>query len=81
MFAEIFHKVYPGLKFDIPALSKKFKIKTSVLHKVYGRGAQASGRFGQNPYSWGIARVYKFILVKNKKIPMPNKFSNSNLTR
>lgn len=75
----MFHKKYPGLEFDIPLLSRRFRIKKKILHEVYGRGNQAAKSYpGQNPYSWGIARVYKFILVAMKLVKDPT-FSNKNL--
>jgi hypothetical protein len=67
----LFHKTYPGLAFNKNAISKRTKIKRSVLDTVYDRGLKAwktgGSRVGANPQQWAVARVYKFVLVSKKK--------------
>lgn len=66
-----FHKEYPGLPFNKELIARKTGIKKSILNKVYNRGLKAwktgGSRVGANPQQWGTARVYKFVLVTNKK--------------
>ncbi len=64
----LFHKKYPGLKFNKVAMSKRFKIPLKTLDTVFNRGVQAArSRPNANPYQWGTARVYKFVLIENGK--------------
>jgi hypothetical protein len=57
----LFHRVYPGRK---PRLTGKLKT-------VYDRGLKAWQTSGSRPgataQQWGLARVYKFILVSKGK--------------
>lgn len=68
-----FHKVYPGLKFDKNLISKKTKISRKILDTVYDRGRRAwqtgGSRPGMTADQWGVARVYKYVLVTKKKVP------------
>lgn len=70
----LFHKVYPGLKFDKNAISKKTGIPRSNLNTVYDRGLKAwktgGSRPGATAQQWAIARVYKYVLVTKKKAPV-----------
>ena len=70
----LFHKVYPGLPFDKEMISKRTGIKKSILDTVYNRGLKAwktgGSRVGANPQQWGIARMYKFVLITTKKAPL-----------
>jgi hypothetical protein len=69
----LFHKTFPGLRFDKDAISRRTGIKRSTLNTVYNRGLKAwktgGSRVGANPYQWAVARVYKFVLVSKLKIP------------
>ena len=68
-----FHKVYPDLKFNKNAISKKTGIPRSTLDTVYDRGLKAwktgGSRPGASASQWAIARVYKYVLVTKKKAP------------
>lgn len=72
-----FHRVYPGVKFNKQALSRRFRIPVSILDQVYDRGLSAGRHFG-NPYGWAVARTEKFILVHMGKAKAKPK-SNMNL--
>jgi hypothetical protein len=78
-----FHREYPGLPFDKEMISRKTGIKKSILNEVYNRGLKAwktgGSRVGANPQQWGVARVYKFVLVTNKKYPNTTYDPNNNL--
>jgi hypothetical protein len=78
-----FHKEYPGLKFNKELISKRTGINKSVLNTVYNRGLKAwktgGSRVGANPQQWGIARMYKFILVSKKGYPSTKIDPNQNL--
>ena len=69
-----FHKVYPGLKFNKNAISAKTGISRQALNTVYNRGRRAwqtgGSRPGMTADQWGVARVYKFVLVSKKKAPV-----------
>lgn len=69
----LFHKVYPGLKFDKDAIAKKTGISRNVLNTVYDRGLKAwktgGSRPGATAHQWAIARVYKYVLVTKDKAP------------
>jgi hypothetical protein len=69
-----FHKVYPGLKFNKGAISARTGISRSALNTVYDRGRRAwqtgGSRPGMTADQWGVARVYKFVLVSKKKAPV-----------
>jgi hypothetical protein len=69
----LFHRTYPGLKFNKDLISKRTGISKSSLNTVYNRGLKAwkmgGSRPGANPQQWAIARVYKFVLVSKKKAP------------
>ena len=68
-----FHKVYPGLKFNKAAISKKTGIPVGKLNTVYNRGLKAwrtgGSRPGATAQQWGVARTYKFVLVSKRKAP------------
>jgi len=53
--------------------SKKFKIPLKDLKAVYDRGIAAwrssGSRPGVNAIAWGRARLYKFILIEQGKMP------------
>lgn len=69
-----FHKVFPGLKFDKNLISKRTGISRKTLNTVYDRGRRAwqtgGSRPGMTANQWGVARVYKFVLVSKKKAPV-----------
>jgi Family of unknown function (DUF5824) len=69
-----FHSLYPGLKFNKNIFAKKFGIPRKTLDEVYNKGLKAwktgGSRVGANPHQWAIARVYKFILIYKKKVPV-----------
>ena len=68
-----FHKVFPGLKFNKDAIAAKTGIPRKNLNTVYNRGRRAwqtgGSRPGMTANQWGVARVYKFVLVSKKKAP------------
>lgn len=84
-----FHKVFPGLKFNKNAISARTGIPRKNLNTVYNRGRRAwqtgGSRPGMTANQWGVARVYKFVLVSKKKAPVSwykNKWDpNQNLRR
>jgi hypothetical protein len=69
----LFHKTYPGLKFNKNAISRKTGISRSTLNTVYNRGLKAWKTGGSRPGAtapqWAVARVYKYVLVTKKKAP------------
>lgn len=72
-WTQLFHTVYPGLKFNKDAIARRSGISRSTLNTVYDRGLKAwktgGSRPGAGPHQWAIARVYKFVLVTKKKAP------------
>jgi hypothetical protein len=68
-----FHSVYPGLKFNKTAISKRTGIAISNLNTVYNRGLKAwktgGSRPGASAHQWATARVYKYVLVTKGKAP------------
>lgn len=72
-WTELFHKVYPELKFNKNAISRRTGIPRKNLNTVYNRGLKAwktgGSRPGATAAQWAIARVYKFVLVSKKKAP------------
>lgn len=81
----LFHKTYPGLKFNKTAISKKTGIPKSKLNTVYDRGLKAwktgGSRPGATAQQWAIARVYKFVLVTKKKAKTTRVDPDSNLRK
>ena len=69
----LFHKVYPGLKFNKNLISKKTKIPKGNLNTVYDRGRRAWQTGGSRPGvtadQWAVSRTYKYILVTKGKAP------------
>jgi hypothetical protein len=69
----LFHKTYPGLKFNKAAISRKTGISRSTLNTVYNRGLKAwktgGSRPGATASQWAIARTYKYVLVTKGKAP------------
>ena len=73
-FTTLFNKNYPELVGESKnIISRKLKIPKSKLDKVYDRGFKAwktsGSRPGATPFSWAIARMYKFILIEKGKLP------------
>lgn len=70
----LFHRVYPGLKFNKEHISRVTGIPKKTLNTVYDRGLKAwktgGSRPGATAQQWAIARVYKYILVTKKKAPL-----------
>ena len=70
----LFHKTYPGLKFNKAAISRRSGIPVRNLNTVYNRGLKAwktgGSRPGASAQQWAIARVYKFVLVTKRKAPV-----------
>jgi len=70
-WTQLFHKTYPGLKFNKSAIAAKTGISRSTLNTVYNRGLKAwktgGSRVGATPQQWAVARVYKFVLVSKRK--------------
>lgn len=69
----LFHKEFPGVPFRKNIISRVTGIPQSVLNIVYDRGRRAWQTSGSRPGTtadqWGVARVYKFVLVSLKKAP------------
>jgi hypothetical protein len=72
-WTQLFHKVYPDLKFKKNLISKKTGIPARTLDTVYNRGRRAWQTSGSRPGvtadQWGTARVYKYVLVTLHKAP------------
>ena len=72
-WTNLFHKTYPGLKFNKNLIAAKTGIPRATLNIVYDRGLKAwktgGSRPGATPQQWAIARVYKFVLVTKHKAP------------
>lgn len=69
-WTDLFHRVYPGLKFNKQLISQATGIPVRILDTVYDRGLKAwktsGSRPGANPQQWATARVYKFVLVSKQ---------------
>lgn len=69
----LFHKTYPGLKFNKEAIARRTGISRSTLNTVYNRGLKAWKTGGSRPGAtapqWAVARVYKYVLVTKGKAP------------
>jgi hypothetical protein len=74
-FTQKFNKLYPDEKFDLRGFSRKFSIPYASLKEVYDKGLKAwatsGSRAGVPAQAWAIARVYKFILIKQGHLPEP----------
>jgi len=72
-WTQLFHKTWPGLKFNKSAIARKTGISLSTLNTVYNRGLKAWKTGGSRPGAtapqWATARVYKFVLISKKKAP------------
>ena len=81
----LFHKTYPGLKFNKNEISKRTGISKKTLDTVYNRGLKAWKMSGSRPgataQQWAIARTYKFVLVTKKKAKTTRIDPDSNLRR
>ena len=70
----LFHKTYPGLKFNKEAIARRTGISRSTLNTVYNRGLKAwktgGSRPGATPQQWAIGRTYRYILITKKKAPI-----------
>ena len=73
-WTQLFHRVYPNLKFNKNAISKRTGISRSTLDTVYNRGLKAwktgGSRPGASAQQWAVARVYKYVLVTKRKAPV-----------
>lgn len=69
----LFHRTYPGLKFNKEAIARRTGISRSTLNTVYNRGLKAwktgGSRPGATAAQWAMARVYKYVLVTKRKAP------------
>jgi hypothetical protein len=69
----LFHKTYPGLKFNKEAIARRTGISRSTLNTVYNRGLKAWKTGGSRPGAtapqWAVARTYKYVLVTKGKAP------------
>ena len=72
-WTQLFHKVYPNLKFNKNAISRKTGIPRQNLNTVYNRGLKAwktgGSRVGATAAQWAVARTYKYVLVTKGKAP------------
>lgn len=79
----LFHKTYPGLKFNKNLISRKTGIARSKLNTVYDRGLKAwkmgGSRPGATAQQWAIARLYKFVLITKGKATTKKVDPNQNL--
>ena len=73
-WTNLFHKTYPGLKFNKDAIARRTGISRSTLNTVYNRGLKAWKTGGSRPGAtapqWAVARVYKYVLVTKHKAPV-----------
>ena len=73
-WTQLFHRVYPDLKFKKTNISKKTGIPTKTLNTVYNRGRRAWQTSGSRPGvtadQWATSRTYKYILITKKKAPL-----------
>jgi hypothetical protein len=73
-WTNLFHKTYPGLKFNKDAIARRTGISRSTLNTVYNRGLKAWKTGGSRPGAtapqWAVARVYKYVLVTKRKAPV-----------
>ena len=80
-----FHREYPGLPFKTNLIAKRTDIPKHILDEVYNRGRRAWQTSGSRPgvtaEQWGIARMFKFVLITKHKAPKKNKDPNNNLRR
>lgn len=81
----LFHKTYPGLKFNKDSISKRTGISKSTLNTVYDRGLKAwkmgGSRPGATAQQWAIARLYKYVLITKKKATSKRPDPDNNLRR
>lgn len=79
----LFHKAYPGLKFNKGLIANKTGIPRWKLNTVYDRGLKAwktgGSRPGATAQQWAIARLYKFVLITKGKATTKKVDPNSNL--
>jgi hypothetical protein len=79
----LFHKTYPGLKFNKNLIARKTGIARSKLNTVYDRGLKAwkmgGSRPGATAQQWAIARLYKFVLITKGKATTKKVDPNQNL--
>ena len=72
-WTQLFHKTYPGVPFKKNVIAKKTGIPRKTLNTVYNRGRRAwqtgGSRPGMTADQWGVARVYKYVLITKKKAP------------
>ncbi len=72
-WTQLFHRVYPNVKFNKAAISKKTGVSRSALDTVYNRGLKAwktgGSRPGASAHQWAVARVYKYVLITKGKAP------------
>jgi hypothetical protein len=82
-WTQLFHSTYPNLHFDKNAIAKRTGIPRSILDTVYDRGLKAWQTSGSRPGTsapqWATARVYKFVLVTERKAPNTRYDPNQNL--
>jgi len=72
-WTQLFHKTYPGLKFNKGAIARRTGISRSTLNTVFDRGLKAwktgGSRPGTTATQWAVARTYKYVLVTKGKAP------------
>lgn len=71
-YSQLMKKHYPTITRSKPVLSRTFRIPIPKLDTVFDRGLRAgyasSGGRGGNPWQWGWARLYKFLLIDAGKL-------------
>lgn len=71
-YSQMMIKHYPDVERSKPSLSRKFRISVSKLDTIFDRGLRAgyasAGAKRGNPWQWGWARLYKFVLIDSGKI-------------
>ena len=81
----MFHREYPGLKFNKGLIASKTGIPRWKLNTVYDRGLKAwktgGSRPGATAQQWAIARLYKFVLITKGKATTKRVDPNNNLRR
>lgn len=71
-YSQLMKKHYPNISRSKPVLSRTFRISVPKLDTVFDRGLRAgyasAGAKKGNPWQWGWARLYKFLLIDAGKL-------------
>lgn len=71
-YSQLMKKHYPNISRSKPELSRTFRIPVPKLDTIFDRGVRAgyasAGATKGNPWQWGWARLYKFLLIDAGKL-------------